>query len=53
VIQGVLLLVSGVYYPISVLPGWLQWLGRLSPPPYTLDEERAAILYGNAQALLG
>ena len=53
VIQGVILLVSGVYYPISVLPGWLQWLGRLSPATYTLDAERAAILHAAGWATLG
>ena len=24
--QGILLVVSGVYYPVSVLPEWMQWL---------------------------
>ena len=24
--QGLLLVVSGVYYPVSVLPQWMQWL---------------------------
>lgn len=52
VIQGVILLVSGVYYPIAVLPGWLAWLGRLSPATYTLDAERAAILHGAGWAAL-
>lgn len=53
VIQGVILLVSGVYYPITVLPAWLQWLGRLSPATYTLDAERAAILHRAGWAVLG
>ena len=53
VIQGVILLVSGVYYPITVLPGWIQWLGRLSPATYTLEAERAAILGGAGWATLG
>lgn len=29
-IQGIVLLVSGVHHPISVRPGWLRWLGGLS-----------------------
>ena len=26
VAQGLMLVVSGVYYPVSVLPEWMQWL---------------------------
>src|SRR5678815_5546308 len=37
IFQGSLLLVSGVYYPIEVLPGWLQPLSALSPATYTLS----------------
>lgn len=44
VIQAVLLLVSGVYYPINVLPEWLQWVSRLSPATYVLDGIRSAML---------
>jgi len=44
VIQGVILLVSGVYYPVSVLPGWIRWLSELSPATYTLSLSRAALL---------
>jgi ABC-2 type transport system permease protein len=44
--QGVLLLISGVYYPISVLPLPLQLLGMLSPLSYTLDGVRQALLGG-------
>lgn len=46
VIQGVLLLVSGVYYPIAVLPGWIRWASVLSPATYTLQSVRQAILFG-------
>jgi ABC-2 type transport system permease protein len=45
-IQGVILLVSGVYYPISVLPLPLQLLGRVSPMTYMLDGVRASLLQG-------
>ena len=31
VIQSCLLLVSGVYYPVSVLPEWMQAISKLSP----------------------
>jgi ABC-2 type transport system permease protein len=46
VLQSVLLLVSGVYYPISILPGWMQVLAHLSPATYILDGVRAALLDG-------
>jgi ABC-2 type transport system permease protein len=46
VIQGVLLLVSGVYYPISALPGWIRWLAVGSPATYTLSATRQALLFG-------
>ena len=53
VIQGVLLLVSGIYYPISVLPHWLQAVAWFSPATYTLTAVRAAVLQGaTALALL-
>jgi ABC-2 type transport system permease protein len=44
--QGVLLVVSGVYYDVSVLPGWMQALAVISPATYALDGIRDAILEG-------
>jgi ABC-2 type transport system permease protein len=44
--QGVLLVVSGVYYPVSVLPEWMQWLATISPATYALEGTRDAILEG-------
>jgi ABC-2 type transport system permease protein len=46
VIIAVLLLVSGVYYPVSVLPEILQKLAVLSPATYVLDGTRLALLDG-------
>jgi len=46
VAQGLLLVVSGVYYPVSVLPGWMQALATISPATYALEGARAAILDG-------
>jgi ABC-2 type transport system permease protein len=46
IISSLLLLVSGVYYPIEVLPGWMQPLSYISPATYVLDAMRAAILDG-------
>jgi ABC-2 type transport system permease protein len=44
--QGILLVVSGVYYPVSVLPEWMQWLATISPATYALEGTRDAILEG-------
>jgi ABC-2 type transport system permease protein len=44
--QGLMLVVSGVYYPVSVLPGWMQTLSVISPATYALRGVRAAILGG-------
>jgi ABC-2 type transport system permease protein len=46
VAQGLLLVVSGVYYPTSVLPGWMQALSTISPATYALRGCRAAIING-------
>jgi ABC-2 type transport system permease protein len=46
VAQGILLVVSGVYYPVSVLPEWMQWVAKISPATYALDGIRDAILNG-------
>ena len=47
IFQGSLLLVSGVYYPVEVLPRWLQPLSALSPATYTLTACRKLIGVGN------
>ena len=44
IVRAVLLLVSGVYYPVSVLPGWMQPLASISPATYVLNGLRAALL---------
>jgi len=46
VAQGVLLVVSGVYYPVEVLPGWMQAIAEISPATYALEGSRDAILSG-------
>lgn len=35
---------GGMLYPVSVLPGWLQFLARLIPVTYALEGMRAALL---------
>ena len=46
VIIAVLLLVSGVYYPVDVLPDFLQKMAVFSPATYVLDGTRRAMLEG-------
>jgi ABC-2 type transport system permease protein len=46
VLQALVLLVSGVYYPISVLPAWLQPVAKVSPATYVLEGMRAGLLDG-------
>jgi ABC-2 type transport system permease protein len=48
--QGLLLVVSGVYYPVSVMPQWMQWLSKLSPATYALRGIRRAVLDGRGVA---
>jgi len=47
-VQGFLLLVSGVYYPLSVLPGPFQVAGLLSPLTYALAGMRESLLDGSS-----
>ena len=46
VAQGLMLVVSGVYYPVSVLPHWMQWVAKISPATYALRGNRDQILNG-------
>ncbi|MBN1815648.1 MAG: ABC transporter permease [Anaerolineae bacterium] len=41
-------LLGGVYYPIEVLPGWLQILARFFPLTYSLEAMRRALLVGES-----
>jgi ABC-2 type transport system permease protein len=45
-LQAVVLLISGVYYSVDVLPGWLQVFSYISPVTYFLDGIRGAIIDG-------
>jgi ABC-2 type transport system permease protein len=47
VLQSCLLLISGVYYPTSVLPGWMQLISHVSPATYVLDAIRRALIDGD------
>ena len=41
-------LLSGVYYPISILPHWLTPVSRILPMTYALDAMRLAMLKGSS-----
>jgi ABC-2 type transport system permease protein len=46
VLQSVILLVSGVYYSVDILPPWMQVLSKFSPATYILDGVRAGLIDG-------
>jgi len=47
-VQALVLLVSGVYYSVTVLPGWLQAVSHVSPATYLLRGIRNALLNGSS-----
>lgn len=46
IVQAVVLLVSGVYYPTSVLPAPLQLVSVISPATYVIEGMRRALMDG-------
>jgi ABC-2 type transport system permease protein len=46
IVSSVLLLVSGVYYDVGVLPSWMQAIATVSPVTYALQGARAALQDG-------
>ncbi len=52
-VQALVLLISGVYYGVDVLPGWLQAVSHLSPATYLLRGVRAALIEGRTVPDLG
>jgi len=46
IVSSVLLLVSGVYYEVGVLPAWMQAIATVSPVTYALQGARAALQDG-------
>ena len=46
IVSSVLLLVSGVYYEVGVLPAWMQAIATVSPVTYALEGSRAALQDG-------
>ena len=51
--QGLLLVVSGIYYSVEVLPEPMQWVATISPATYALEGIRAAVLEGAGLGSLG
>jgi ABC-2 type transport system permease protein len=43
-------LVGGAVFPVSVLPDWLEWLGRATPIRFAFDGVRAALFTGEGWA---
>jgi len=52
-LSGLIMLVSGIYYPVEVLPGPLQLVARAVPLTYFLEYYRTAYGYGDHQVLTG
>lgn len=46
IFTAVLLLISGIYYSVDVLPGWMQPLANISPVYYALNGIRETMLEG-------
>jgi ABC-2 type transport system permease protein len=46
IVQAVVLLVSGVYYPVDVLPVWMRALAVISPATYVIRGMRSALMDG-------
>lgn len=47
-VQAILLLISGVYYSVEVLPPWLQIFSYISPATYILEGIRGAMIEGQS-----
>ena len=53
VIQSLLLLISGVYYSVTILPAPIQIVSALSPATYILDGVRQALIDGAPVTSMG
>lgn len=52
-LSGLILLISGIYYPIEVLPPALQWLARAIPLTYFLEYYRSIFIPGPHNLFMG
>lgn len=46
-IPGLLSPFAGVFYPVSTLPRWMQWISHALPPSYVFEGMRAIVLGGH------
>jgi ABC-2 type transport system permease protein len=53
VIQSLLLLISGVYYSVTILPPVMQVVSAFSPATYILDGVRQALIDGAPVTTMG
>ncbi len=44
IMEAVLMLVSGIYYEVTVLPVWMQFVAKFSPATYALSGMRKALI---------
>jgi len=44
IVRAVILLVSGVYYPVEALPQWMHPIAYASPATYVIEGLRAALM---------
>jgi len=51
-VAAILLLISGVYYPIDTLPQWLQPIAMSSPATYVIRGMRSCLIDGDATSTL-
>ncbi|MBC7228822.1 MAG: ABC transporter permease [Actinobacteria bacterium] len=51
-VSSLSILLGGVFFPYSVLPGWMQFFSRLLPMTWSLDGIRSALLKGAGLASL-
>ena len=51
-VAAILLLISGVYYPVETLPSWLQRIAAASPATYVIRGMRSCLLDGEATGTL-
>lgn len=47
-VSNLSILLGGVYFPITVMPGWLQFFSKLLPIYYSLEGMRGALLKGES-----
>ncbi|MBN1175703.1 ABC transporter permease [Candidatus Woesearchaeota archaeon] len=53
IFSALMMLVSGIYYEISILPGWMQAISKISPATYALEGMRKALIEGASISSLG